>query len=331
MRALNWFLGLFLLAFAAIGAFAYPAWLLVNPLVHAPFHRVASRVGLLAVAIGLVFVARHLRIADRISLGFGLPRRQFLRELLFALALGMLSMLPLATLMLATELRVAPAALPLTTIMGTILNGLLSGLTIALLEETFIRGAMFTAVERGSSARLAVIATAVLYAAMHFLSRYRIPPELLSWSSGLELVRGSLQAFEDPLPIVDSFVCLVAVGVLLALVRRQTGSIAACIGLHAGWVTVIASIRQLTDVNPAHPAALLLSAHDGFTGYLTLAWVGVAGVLLYRFYAEDVPVTISALRAARQGRRAQAESGKQTGVQATEAPIAHDQNVIAGT
>jgi membrane protease YdiL (CAAX protease family) len=303
MRALNWFLGLFLLAFAAIGAFAYPAWLLVDPLLHAPFHRVASRVGLLALAAGLVFVARHLRVADRIALGYGLPRRQFLRELLLALALGILSMLPLATIMLATELRVAPAALPLTTIMGTILSGLLSGITIALLEETFIRGAMFTAVARGSSVRLAVIATAMLYAAMHFLSRYPIPPGLLSWSSGLELVRGSLQAFEDPLPILDSFACLFAVGVLLALVRRQTGSIAACIGLHAGWVTVIASIRQLTDVNPSHPGAMLLSTHDGFTGYLTLAWVGVAGVLLYGFYASEA-VAISVIPAERAPRGA---------------------------
>lgn len=285
MRAVSWFLGLFLLAFAAIGLFAYPIWALVEPLLHAPFHRVASRIGLLALAVGLFFVARHLRVADRVSLGFGLPARQFVHELALALALGILSMLPLATLMLAWELRIAPAALPLTTIVGTILHGLLSGLTIALLEETFVRGAMYTAVERGSNARLALVFTALLYAAMHFLSRYRIPPELLSWSSGFELVRGSLRAFAHPLPILDAFACLVAVGMLLALIRRQTGSIAACIGLHAGWVTVIASIRELTDVNTAHPAAALLSTHDGFVGYLTLAWVGVAGMLLYRFFA----------------------------------------------
>ncbi|MEO7774961.1 MAG: CPBP family intramembrane glutamic endopeptidase [Steroidobacteraceae bacterium] len=287
MRALNWFLGLFLVAFAAIAVFAYPAWIFVDSFHHAPFHRVASRVGLLTLAIGLFFVARHLRIADRISLGFGLRRQQFLREMLLALALGILSMIPLATLMLAWELRTAPEALPLTTIMATILKGLLSGITIAILEETFMRGAMYSAVERASGARLAVISTAMLYAAMHFLSRYRIPPQELSWASGLELVRGSLQTFAHPLPVLDAFVCLVAVGVLLALVRRQTGSIAACIGLHAGWVTVIASIRHLTDVNAAHPAAGLLSSHDGFVGYLTLAWVIVAGVLLYRFYDFD--------------------------------------------
>lgn len=289
MRALHWFLGLFLLAFAAIAVFSYPAWLLVEPLLHSPFHRVASRVGLLALAVGLFFVARRLRVADRASLGFGLPRRQFVRDMLLALALGILSMLPLAALMLATELRVASVGLPLTTVLGAIARGVLSGLTVALLEETFIRGAMYSAVQRDSGVRVAVIATALLYAAMHFLSRYQIPPELLSWSSGLALVRGSLQTFEDPLPIIDSFACLVAVGMLLALIRQRTGNIAACIGLHAGWVTVIASMRKLTDVNEAHPAAALLGAHDGYTGYLTLAWAAIAGVLLFRVYQQDVP------------------------------------------
>src|SRR2546430_11289757 len=46
-------------------------------------------------------IARHLRLADRISLGYGLPRRAFLREMSLALILGVASMLAVVGLMSA--------------------------------------------------------------------------------------------------------------------------------------------------------------------------------------------------------------------------------------
>jgi hypothetical protein len=48
MRTFFWFLGLLLAGFAAIALFAYPAWLLLHPHFDFPFHRIASRVGMLA-------------------------------------------------------------------------------------------------------------------------------------------------------------------------------------------------------------------------------------------------------------------------------------------
>ena len=81
-----------------------------------------------------------------------------------------------------------------------------------------------------------------------------------------------LKGFSDPLGILDSFLCLAAVGVLLGIVRLLTGNIAACIGLHAGWVAVIYVVRETTVPNLASPAAWLMGDYDGFIGWMVLAW-----------------------------------------------------------
>src|ERR1700751_2919992 len=85
MRAFAWFLSLMALALAAIAVFSYPAWLLLHPYFDFPFHRIGERIGMLALGVGFVLVARHLGLADRASLGYGAPRGVFLRELGLAL------------------------------------------------------------------------------------------------------------------------------------------------------------------------------------------------------------------------------------------------------
>ena len=88
MRTFAWFLGLILVGLASIAIFTYPAWLLLHPHADFPFHRIGGRIGMLALAVGFAAAARHLRLNDRGSLGYGLPRRRFLRELSIGLASG---------------------------------------------------------------------------------------------------------------------------------------------------------------------------------------------------------------------------------------------------
>ena len=80
MRAFGWFMLLMAIALAAVALFAYPAWALLHPHFDFPFHRIAERLGMLALLVGFVALARRLGLADRTSLGYGLPRRAFLRS-----------------------------------------------------------------------------------------------------------------------------------------------------------------------------------------------------------------------------------------------------------
>ena len=72
------------------------------------------------------------------------------------------------------------------------------------------------------------------------------------------MLAGTLASFAHPLGILDAFLCLVGVGVLLGMVRTLTGNIAACIGLHAGWVAMIFVVRETSVRNPSGPATWLL-------------------------------------------------------------------------
>ncbi len=286
MRAFAWFAALIALGMAGIVVLAYPLYELVTPTIDAPFHRVASRVGMLILLIGFVLVARHLALADRRSLGFGLPRGAFLREAASGLALGVATMLPIVLAMIALDLRTLRDGVTLdaATFASLAFKGLTSGLAVALIEETFLRGAMHSGIARESGARLAVLLTALVYAATHFFAKYRIPAEQVGPGSGFELLAGSLAAFGDFPRIADAFLCLFAVGVLLGIVRTLTGNIAACVGLHAGWVWVITFVRETSVRDEAASWNFLLSRFDGVVGWLVLGWTFVIGPVLWRHY-----------------------------------------------
>lgn len=286
MRAFAWFLGLMLVALAAVALFAYPAWALLHPHFDFPFHRVGERVGMLALLIGFIAVARHLGLADRASLGYGVPRRIFVRETGIGLLLGVATMLAVVALMAALGLLEwdSTAATGAVSLARLIVARALSGFAVAFIEETFLRGAMQTAITRESGTRVAVLLTAVLYAATHFFAKARIAPEDVTPYSGLLLLGQSLHAFAHFADIADAFLALFAVGVVLGLVRAATGNIAACIGLHAGWVWVMLVAHELTRPRPAAPLGFLLSRFDGFVGWLVLAWTLLLAVPVWRFY-----------------------------------------------
>ncbi len=67
------------------------------------------------------------------------------------------------------------------------------------------------------------------------------------------MLAGMLADFANLGDILDAFLCLAAVGVLLGMVRALTGNIAACIGLHAGWVAVIYVVRETSNVARPDP------------------------------------------------------------------------------
>jgi hypothetical protein len=286
MRAFAWFLGLFLVAFAVVAVFAYPAWLLLHPHFDFPFHRIGERIGMIGLLIGFLLVARRLGLADRKSLGYGAPRREFLREWGLGLVLGVATMLGIVGIMAALGLLEwrSDAVFGATALAKLVGARLLSGLAVALIEETFIRGAMFTAIQRESGTRTAVILTSILFAASHFFGKIRIPPDQVTAWGGVDLLAGTLHAFSDPLGIADAFLCLAGVGVVLAVVRAKTGNIAASLGLHAGWVWVMLVAHELTKADDASPLRPLLSQFDGFVGWLVLVWTIPMGVGLWWFY-----------------------------------------------
>lgn len=294
MRAFVVFIGLILVALAAIGVLTYPAWLLLHPHFDFPFHRIGERIAMLVGLVGFLVLAPRMRLSDRVSLGYGIARPAFVRELLVGLAVGILTMALIVGVMAALGLRDwhKADALSLALLWKLVAQSLLSGLVVSLIEETALRGIIFSGIQRESGTRAAVALTAVIYAATHFFAKHPIDAGQVTVSSGWDLLSGTLHAFASPLAIADAFLTYFAVGVVLGAIRSSTGHIASCMGLHAGWVWVMLTVTGTSTAARGHPLSWLLSQTDGFVGWLVLAWTGLIGVPLVRFFSRRGSVSL---------------------------------------
>lgn len=271
---------------------AYPAWELVGVVADQPIHRIMHRVAMLVSALGFVWLFRRWRVFDRHGLGFGLPRTVFWRQLVAGVAAGALLILPLIGALYALEIRAPRAGLDLTLApaIKLVSIGLATGLVVATIEEVFFRGILFAAIRRESGAAFAIVLPSLLYASLHFLSgRLQLPAEQIEWSSGLTVLATMFAKYAEPAAIADSFLALFAVGMLLALVRIRTRGIAACIGLHAAWVCVIAVVRDTTILQD-RPVSWLVGGYDGVLGWGALIWMTCLAMmtLAYLMLSRDV-------------------------------------------
>ncbi|HEX3914639.1 MAG TPA: CPBP family intramembrane glutamic endopeptidase [Steroidobacteraceae bacterium] len=291
MRAFAWFLGALLLA-GLIGALlAYPAYELTSSFASWAFHRVASRVAMLVLIAELFWLCRHLHLTTRRDFGYGLPWRRFLRVSLASGLAGAATAALGAGFLLSTHLRVvSPAFTPSALGFARIfLIGLSSGAAVALIEETVMRGAMHTAIERESGPWTAALLTAPLFAVVHFFAKAHIAPQDIGWGSGLHLLSLSFAPLSQPSLVFDSFLSWLVVGLILSLTRVLTGNIAVAIGLHAGWVVVLRMLQEATTGASSPAYAIWVGKFDGLLGYWLLPWGACIAAALWLTRARWVP------------------------------------------
>ena len=257
-----------------VAAIASP-WvhMLIAPLVHKPLPRLFDRLMMPGLIVGSAWLIRNQ--SQRLQLlGFNPGLSHFLRRVLLGLLFGALLMLVALVPLLLWKVRVLNERVP-TEMAGWMLlaaKGLASGIAVALLEETFFRGAMQGSLQRIGAARWAMFGVPLLYSAVHFLGHMgpmSFDP-VNAWS-GFDVWRNDFHLFGEPLRILDAFVALYMVGLLLALVRQRWGDISGCIGLHAGFVAVIAVFHHISV--PASDArwSFLIGTFDGLLGWWVAA------------------------------------------------------------
>lgn len=258
-----------------IGAcIAYPAYELTSTFANWAFHRVASRIAMLLLVAELVWLCRYLNLSTKRDFGYGLPWRRFLGQSLFWGVIGMITASVGATFLLLTQLRImdtdfVPSAAGFARIFVIALG---SGISVALIEETVMRGAMHTAIERESGPWTAALLTAPLFAVVHFFAKARIPADQLGWGSGFDLLTRSFEPLSHPALVLDSFLSWLVVGLILSLTRVLTGNIAVAIGLHAGWVVVLRMLQEGTTSGNSPAYSAWVGRFDGLLGYWLLPW-----------------------------------------------------------
>ena len=149
MKAFAGFVAALALAMLGGALVAYPAW----ELVHGAgwrFDRVASRVTMLLFAVELVWICRRFKLRTREDFGYGLPWRRFVTQVLLWGLIGIATAGVGGGWLLATDLRaLAPGFVPGAGVLAhLLLIGIGSGISVALIEESVMRGGLHTAISR---------------------------------------------------------------------------------------------------------------------------------------------------------------------------------------
>ena len=254
------------------------------------FEKVVTRTLQCVAIIGLVPLMGRLGLNSKAGWGYNVRFSKFWTDLLAGLAFGIVSLSVIALTLFLLRVRVTDPDFEVNAVLvlGLLGEALLAGLLVALIEETWFRGALHSALRAISGPLVAVVATATLYSAVHFMRpEIEFLPVEVGWQSGFLAVIATFKAFAATVSI-DSFLALVAVGVLLSLVRLRTGTLAQCIGVHAGWVLVIKVFRKVTDLDHTSQWAFLVGDYDGTIGYLALGYLLVLGLVYYWMYSDQL-------------------------------------------
>jgi len=242
------------------------------------FARVYDRVFEVLLVAGVLLAWRRLDLGRAGDIGF--RRRAWARELARGLAIGLAGLavgLALAVLLggVVPALRFPPGKT-----LRKALLGLGAALAIGVGEEALFRGVVLRRVRRDAGEAVAVVATTLVYAAVHVIRARGGAGALHAWS-GVEQTLGLFAplASGSALPQVLGLALL---GFLLAVARLRSGALWLPIGIHAAWVAVFRVGRLLLDIRPT-PAWLVGTGWPPLVGGAA-GWIaiGVTAVLLRR-------------------------------------------------
>lgn len=274
--------GIFIIL-ACLGALiSYPLYLQFDG--SYSLEKISSKMTLLFLVISIYPLSRFCGF-NLSSLGFNCGKSHFFFRLTIGFIWGIIILFDplLAEIYFGIRVFDETFSFSLSTLINLIALSLTSGLLIAIIEETLFRGLLFKFIKSRSTSSYAIVISALFYATLHFLqSDITTNPADTTVLTSLKVVVSAFSNLANP-QIADSFIALFLVGVLLAIVRNHTNSIAYCIGLHASWVFLIKITKAVTDNNHLSEWSWLTGHYDGIIGYLVSGWLGIV-ILLYLVY-----------------------------------------------
>jgi len=216
---------------------------------------------------------------------FGLQRAGAPARLAFGVALGLGCMLGLYALLLGLGLYRVNAEFSWARLAELALKGLLSGVAVALLEESLFRGALLGALLHHAGGFAAAVLASAFFAMLHFLDFPRLEAGTpIAWSTGLAALPHVLAPLLAPGKWLEAGSTLFMLGALLAALRLRHGDLLACLGLHGAIVACHRPLRHLVELTPEAAASPWLDAGKAPLGLLATAWLTL--ILLAYLYRQ---------------------------------------------
>jgi uncharacterized protein len=163
----------------------------------------------------------------------------------------------------------------------TLASALTAGIFAGTLEEIFFRGLLFKGLYDAGRPWRAYLLANLFYSLLHF-----VKPGKAYYISTLEPLAGfrhlftTFAPFLDPLSILLGIFGLFLIGVVLSFALIRTGKLYLSIGLHAGWIIALKSLRVFGDYRREDLGWLFGSTEpkivSGVATFIGLVVVGLA-------------------------------------------------------
>lgn len=208
-----------------------------------PFSKIFNRLFMI-LAISLFFPCRRLlKIGSMRQLGLQSMREGY-RDLLKGFSIALISIIFLGAAMGLAEVFTIYFRLPFSVGLERSVKAIFAAITVGFLEEIFFRGMIFKGLLEDWRPTGAFVGSSLFYSAIHF-----VKPAQKSYLEGLDPLAGfshlihTFEQFLNPLSILPGLVGLFLLGMLLSYAFFRTNSLYLSMGLHAGLVFGVKTIR----------------------------------------------------------------------------------------
>lgn len=201
----------------------------------------------------LLFFACHRLLGIRTAADLGLTRSPYTtRDVAIGWLLAAGSMAALAAVMTLYEVFTPFFRLSLAESVRRCASAFAAGAFAGLLEEVFFRGILFKGLLEQGRMR-AYLGANLFYSALHFVKPSDAAPlDSLDPFAGFRHLASTFAPFLEPLPLLPGIFGLFLIGCVLSFAFHRTGSLYLAIGLHAGWVFGLKTLRVFGDFRREH-------------------------------------------------------------------------------
>ena len=257
------------------------------------FGKIFNRFFMISGIVLFFFCRRFLRLGPMARLGLT-PRALAWRDLQRGFGLAIASMAGLGLIMSWLDVFEPFFRLSMADSLKRCASAMLAAAAAGFMEEILFRGVIFKGLYEELGRVRAYLFAALFYSAIHFV-KPGDPTALggLNAWTGLRYLAGSFQPFLDLDRLFPGLLGLSLIGAVLCYAFARTGTLYLSIGLHAGWIFSLKTLRVFGDFRRDDLGWMFGSTDpkivSGVVTWVGIVLVGVAVGLITRRRARLFP------------------------------------------